>query len=129
MTEAYLGWWEQIRRQADRDDDGEVTRDEYLAAVDRGLLEDPRYLDAVTAAGDRLFDAADRDGSAALSEDELVAIYGAVGIDAAIAAAAFDQIDADGDGKISKDEFRVMIIGAFASKGPEDPGSNVFGNA
>ncbi|MFI6094103.1 EF-hand domain-containing protein [Lentzea sp. NPDC051213] len=129
LSDGYLGWWEQIRKQVDVDEDGRITRDEYIDAVDQGLLEDSHYLDAVSAAADSLFGAADADGDGALVESEMVVVYGSVGIDPGIAAGAFHQIDADGDGRISRAELRAAVRGAFASKGPQEPGSNILGNA
>ncbi|MFS8098702.1 EF-hand domain-containing protein [Lentzea alba] len=129
LSEGYLGWWEQIRSHADGDEDGEVSRDEYIAAVDRGLLEDARYLDVIGDVSGRLFAAADKNEDGALGESEMLAIYGAVGLAPAVASGAFLQIDTDGDGRISEAELRGAVRGAFASKGPEEPGSNMLGNA
>ncbi|GLZ33614.1 calcium-binding protein [Lentzea sp. NBRC 105346] len=129
VVEAYVGWWEQIRKQADADGDGMVTRDEYIASVEQGLLSDPSYLDAVSRAADALFAAADVNGDGTLSKVEVVRIYGGIGLPEDMAADAFDQIDSDGDGKISTDEWRAAVQGAFTSVGPETVGSNMLGHA
>lgn len=124
----YVGWWEQIRGQADADADGKVTREEYVAAVGQGLLEDPHYLDAVATAAGNLFAAADKDGDGMLDQSEVVVLYGVVGIAEEVAAGAFRSVDLDGDGRISRDEWLAAVRGAFASKGPEEMGAHLFGN-
>lgn len=128
LLDGYLGWWEQIRSQADTDQDGRVTRDEYVTAVDQGMLEDPNYLERVAAAGDAVFDAADTDGDGQLAEAEMAGFYVAAGVSAEIASGAFQQLDSDGDGKIGRDELHAGVIGVFASKGPEEVGANMLGN-
>ena len=129
VVRAFVAWWEQIREQADADDDGRVARDEYLASVDRGLLSDPSYLDAVSGAADALFDAADVNGDGTMSQAEVVAIYHGIGLPDDMAADAFHQIDSDDDGKISRDEWRAAVRGAYTSIGPETIGSNMLGHA
>jgi Ca2+-binding EF-hand superfamily protein len=129
ILDAYVGWWEQIRGEADSDGDGRVTRDEFIAAVERGLLGDPAYLDAVSVAVDADFTAADQDGDGYLVLEELAAIYGSVGVGSEVAVAAFEQMDVDGDGRVSRDEFRAAVQGLFTSVGPESYGSNALGNA
>ncbi|MFE0019757.1 EF-hand domain-containing protein [Amycolatopsis sp. NPDC059021] len=129
MTQAYGAWWEQIRAGADADGDDSVTRDEFVAAVDAGLLSDPAYLDVVAAAADTVFDAADVDGDGVLNQVEVVAVYSAAGASTAAAVGAFKQIDTNGDNRISREEWQNSVRGAFTSTGPDTPGSNMLGNA
>jgi EF hand domain-containing protein len=38
IMDSYLQWWEQIRSGADIDQDDRVSKDEYIAAVEKGML-------------------------------------------------------------------------------------------
>jgi len=127
LFDSAFAWWNQISILADVNLDGRVTREEYLAAVDRGLLTDPNCLDAVSVWADAVFDAADRDGDGLLARDEMAGIYIVVGQTTDVASGAFEQIDTNGDGMISGDEFRAAVRGAFTSVGPEDVGSRMIG--
>ncbi|MFD8495207.1 EF-hand domain-containing protein [Amycolatopsis sp. NPDC059657] len=129
VRDGYLNWWEQIREDADGDGDGRVSKAEYLAAVDRGLLHTTDYLDAVTCVADALFTAVDTDGDGCLSHEEMGAIYASVGIGGEVAAGAFAQIDTDHDGRITSAEWRAAIQGVFMATIAEEPGSNMLGNA
>lgn len=125
----YLNWWEQIREDADGDGDGRVSKAEYLAAVDRGLLHTTDYLDAVSCVADALFAAVDADGDGSLSFDEMGAIYTSVGLGGEVASGAFAQIDTDRDGRITSAEWCAAIQGIFMATIAEAPGSNMLGNA
>ncbi|AHH94724.1 calcium binding protein CalD [Kutzneria viridogrisea] len=129
VTATHEAWWEQIRSGADADGDGSVTRAEFTAAVDRGLLTDPGYLDVVTAAANASFDAADIDHDGFLDRTELVAVYSGAGIAAAIAYSAFNQMDTDGDGRVSRAEWQRSVHGVFTSSEPDMPGADLLGNA
>ncbi|AHH93428.1 EF-hand domain-containing protein [Kutzneria albida] len=129
VTKAYEAWWEQIRAGADADGDGRITREEFVAAVEKGLLSDPNYLDVIAAAADTVFDAADVNGDGVLNQTEVVALYSGAGVGAAAAIGAFKQIDTNGDGSISREEWQQSVRGAFTSTDPGSTGANMLGNA
>lgn len=68
---AYRQLWDELMRFADADEDGELALDEFLDAVDRGMLEDPGFVDsAMLVVTHACFGAADRDGDGAISREE-----------------------------------------------------------
>ncbi|MDQ6947728.1 MAG: EF-hand domain-containing protein [Actinomycetota bacterium] len=128
LQRAYRQAWEQLRIRADADDDGRLTREEYVTAVEKGILQDPQYIeDAVLVVSRALFRASDQDGDDVLSREEYVKMFTAIDMDGDMAAAGFDHIDRDGDGTISYSEFIEALDGVFSSSDPSSLGANVFG--
>ncbi len=76
LQSAYRQAWDELRYYADCDHDGTVTRDEYVAAVEAGMLTDPEYLEkAVLVVSRALFRAADEDGDGILTRDQYVRMF------------------------------------------------------
>ncbi len=128
LQSAYRQAWDELRYYADCDHDGTVTRDEYVAAVEAGMLTDPEYLEkAVLVVSRALFRAADEDGDGILTRDQYVRMFTAIDLDADMAGAGFDHIDRDADGTIGYDEFVQALSELFSSSDPMSPGSRVLG--
>ncbi|MEU7741870.1 EF-hand domain-containing protein [Nonomuraea sp. NPDC049158] len=127
LRAAYRAWWEQIRR-ADTDEDGRVSCEEYVALVQTGVAEDPHYYDnGLRPVIDAVFDAADADGSGAISRPEFARLYEAVGESAETANGFFDRIDTDSDGSISREEYAAALQGIYAPGSADDASAWVLG--
>ncbi len=122
---AYQQLWDELQRFADVDADGSVTLDEYLDAMDRGMLADPQYVDkAILVVSHALFHAADVNGDGVIDRGEYVSMYRAIDM-TELADAAFDNIDRDADGAISHAEFIQALGEVFTSSAPDSLGSRV----
>lgn len=108
LIEANLALWQHQADFADRDHDGQITKDEYrewfgsLPDSDSGL---PSGTPEVMAVLHAQFNVADRNGDGLLDSREFVVWRGLKGVSATSAEAAFELIDSDGDGAISWKDF------------------------
>ncbi|WHT22173.1 EF-hand domain-containing protein [Crossiella sp. CA-258035] len=125
---AFRDWWAQIERDADSDGDGQVSREEFIAATERGLAENPDYLEeAYLKAAESVFEAIDRDGDGQVDRGEYIELYRSADVADDIAGAAFDRIDQNGDGVIDYAEFVAALRELFTSSDPDAPGTGLLG--
>ncbi|MFF3070862.1 oxygenase MpaB family protein [Kitasatospora sp. NPDC057936] len=125
---AFEGWWEQLRESMDADGDGEVSREEFVAATIAGCDRDPAYLEAgLLPALRAVFTAADTDGNGHLDADEYRAVFGGPRVHPAELSHGFRQLDTDGDGRITLDEFLRGFTAFFTARAPSTPGTWLLG--
>jgi Ca2+-binding EF-hand superfamily protein len=127
IRKGYLDWWQQVRKNADVDDDGQVSRQEFIQATESGMSADPRYLDAVLRLIDALFDVADTDRDGQVSLQEFARIYHASELGSEVSEVAFRHLDTDANGVISRAEFHAGVRALFTSSDPNVPGTWVMG--
>ncbi|MFO0575179.1 MAG: mechanosensitive ion channel [Polyangia bacterium] len=121
-------YWLEITRSVDRDADGRISREEFLAFCS-ALSEDlsgPAG-DAISALASVLFTAYDHGGSGTLSEQEFLGFTRAHGLNDAAASAGFRLIDRDRNGHISKEEWLRFMRDVFVSRRLNDASAVVFG--
>ena len=119
--------WENLRQGADSDDDGKVTRDEFLGYAER-FLEDRDAVRAY-ARGDvqLLFDAMDRDVDSRLAVDEYREYLEVCRADPIGAERFFAHADLDRDGRITRAEFAHAFEEFYLSDDPSSVGNHLFG--
>ncbi|WP_406263722.1 EF-hand domain-containing protein [Streptomyces sp. NBC_00191] len=127
LRKTFDAWWEIIRRAADGDGDGRVTREEFTAAIDAGLEEDPAYIDQMVRVAQVVADTADRDGDGMLDRSELGLIYKAFDVDVDFSEETFRRLDRDGDGLFSTEEWAQAVRDMFSSTDRATPGAVAFG--
>lgn len=124
---AYRQAWDELRQMADADHDGTVTRDEFVAAVEKGVLTDADFVErgmlVVTRA---LAAAADDDGDGIVSRDDYLRVFRAIELTDEMASAGFDHIDRDGDDRITCDDFVQALSDVFTTGEPDALGHRVF---
>ncbi|MGH3697315.1 MAG: EF-hand domain-containing protein [Pseudonocardiaceae bacterium] len=127
VIEAHRGWWDAYFKDADGDGDGQVTLEEYLAAVGAWVSSNPDAMSHAIASNGQVFDTIDQDGDGKLSLDEFSLYLQAYGLTASAAATAFGHLDLDSDGYISRDEFAKNMSEYYISEARPAPSEWFFG--
>ena len=123
LRATYLGFWEHLRQAADTDQDGKVTREEFVASYDT-LLSMRESIEGVSRA---ILKMTDRNGDGKISQAEFGANMQAYGLDAAAAAEAFSHLDRDGDGFIDTEELEQNVEEFFFGEDESAPGNWLVG--
>lgn len=104
-------YWEGVRADADANDDGKVTLDEYMAAVhDAGVFE--RYVRTYAETQTALVDV-DDDGY--VERADFIACLEAVGFTTAEAAHIYRELDTEDTGRVANGEFVASIARFYTS--------------
>lgn len=127
IRDAFTGWWERLRQDADIDHGGTVNKQEYIEASRTGMTASPQFVEVLTQLAEVCFDAIDRDGDGLISKAEYVRVYHVAGQDPEAGKVAFDRIDTDGDGSITCDELVTAVRELVTSQDPSAPGAWMFG--
>jgi hypothetical protein len=111
LTNAYLGMWDFIAKQAEVGSSGALGFDEFkgVAAaqvLDRGQAGFDQVLRPTISA---IADLCDTDGDGQVSPQEFQRWFGAIGSDESTADTAFKLIDTDGDGQLSVEELIAAV--------------------
>jgi Ca2+-binding EF-hand superfamily protein len=122
-----LADWRNLQQAADTDDDGCVTRDEFLGyaalmLADPEALEQYAYHDAAL-----IFKAMDADGDGRITIDEYRRYLRIYEVDDSAAHYFFEWMDTDRDGCITRDEIMRALSEFLLSEDLEAPGNFLFG--
>ena len=123
----YMDNWEQTATM-DKDGDGKVDVDEWLADCEATVGSPEQYNELIVAVANQVFDLLDLDGDGEVSSDEYATWLCAHGGSRAAAAEAFTKLDLNGDGHISREEMKILLNDFYFSDDPEAPGTWLFGN-
>ena len=96
--------WDEYWNAADADQDGQVTPDEFVAAMTH-VVGTPELSAQVGGPLPYFFKAIDVNGNGQISATEYETFFRCMGIDSSLAADSFNAIDTDGDGLLSSEEF------------------------
>jgi len=113
--------WQALSR-LDGDGNQVITREEYVTAIDDGMVEQT-YI----AMNGIFFKVVDANGDGLITEEELVKATSKAGLSAKDVHAAFREIDADGDGSITRAEWDQATRDLLLSGDPKSPGSMLLG--
>lgn len=119
--------WRALREFADRDGDGRVTRDEFLAfaedlLADLQAVEAYAYTDALL-----LFKAMDADDDGRITAEEYARYLQIYGLDASLAEDFFRRADLDHDGYITHWELVEAMRDFLLAPHPEAAGNYLYG--
>ncbi|GAB2798648.1 calcium binding protein CalD [Streptomyces chlorus] len=115
VKEAFADDWRRLAERADTNMDGQITREEFEAAVKAATPDD--YSKA-TKRQVAEFEIADVDGDGVLSHHELARLLKAEGLDETSAFSVAAILDTDGDGVISKEEWEAASRKYFTGDDP-----------
>lgn len=124
----YLRIWDELKRLADTNGDGNVGQKEFLDFHDL-MLGTPVLHEQITLATvDLLFGAFDRDQDGSVSRDDFRMFFAAYRInDRAVADDAFGKLDVGRQGRISRHEATDRIEEFYFSNSFDAPGNWLFG--
>jgi Ca2+-binding EF-hand superfamily protein len=119
--------WENLRESADADDDGSVTREEFMRYAEIFLAD--RQAVHAYARGDAqlIFDAMDTDGDGKVTRQEYREYLEVCGLDSSAADAFFEHADLNEDGRITRAEMVHAIEEFLVSTDPGAGGNHLFG--
>lgn len=122
-----LAEWQNLREDADVDDDRQITREEFLRYCE--VFLDDRDAVRAYARGDvqLLFDAMDLDGDGRITVDEYRDYLTVCGVDPAAADPFFDHADLDRDGRITRQEMAHAFEEFLLSENPASGSNLLFG--
>ncbi|WP_327169656.1 EF-hand domain-containing protein [Streptomyces subrutilus] len=127
MRDAFEQWWQLLLKHGDTDGDGQVSRAEFIAAMEANVTSPEHFSGAILAIADATMQALDTDGDGVLSRDEYVGMAGRLGVSPVNSAAGFEKLDRDGDGVISHEEYRQAISEFYLSADLDAPGNWLLG--
>jgi Ca2+-binding EF-hand superfamily protein len=124
---AYRQLWDELLRFADTDDDGAVDVEEFIDALDRGMLEDPGFIDsAMLVVTEALFTGADANGDGMIDVEEYSRML--LTVDPTtdeLARAGFAIMDTDHDGAISRAELVAAMRAVFYGDTSDELGARL----
>ena len=129
MATAQQALFDAMLAYMDANDDQEISRDEFVAAVGPDLADRPGFDAAVGTTARTLIQVADTDGNGVLDAGEYTRLAAVYGARAEEAERAFGQLDQDRNGMLDVTELTLAISQFFASRDPRAPGNVAFGRA
>jgi Ca2+-binding EF-hand superfamily protein len=126
ICEGYKTWWNQLRKDLDVDNDGQVTMAEF-AAVYKGDRGDPQeyFSKHIGPAAKAVAEVLDTDNDGYIGQDDYLTLLAGV-TDQQAALAGFQQLDTDGDGQVSVAEFQAGVQQAMLSNDSSAPGTSML---
>ncbi|XP_055342009.1 calexcitin-2-like [Paramacrobiotus metropolitanus] len=120
--------WEHLKKVADRDNDGNVSQQEWLKMWEEAITsqQEPQW---VKRYQDFLFEVEDVSGDGKVDEKEFVAAYTQFGIGQDECRGAFKKLTNGTGGEISKADFEKRFREFILSNEPSAPGNYLLGKS
>ncbi|MEU1879810.1 EF-hand domain-containing protein [Streptosporangium sp. NPDC020072] len=129
LRAAFMIWWDVLGEAGVPDAQGRIGPQRFVSAMRSHVASDAATLERlVMPIVDALMRALDTDGSGALTADEYVRLYDALGITPAVSGAAFQRLDRNGSGTLTHEEFRAAIEEFYLGTDTEAPGNWMLGS-
>ncbi|VVC24866.1 EF-Hand 1, calcium-binding site,EF-hand domain pair,EF-hand domain [Cinara cedri] len=119
--------WDGLQSGADKDQDGQVTQDEWCAMWDDFSKNPSAPQEWQTHYMNFMFDLVDTSGDGSIDEAEFCEVCQNNGVPAAEAADAYKRFSKNGTIQVSHDEFAKYWVEFFASEDPAALGNFIFG--
>lgn len=127
METAFMFWWDTLLQAGDGEPADKIGKQQFIGIMYSSVIEPETFENAIGGIADGLIAALDTDGSGALSQEEYVRMYDALGIPPTTSGEAFRRLDRDGSGEISNAEFRQALFEYYLSADENAPGSWLLG--
>ncbi|WP_219471435.1 EF-hand domain-containing protein [Nonomuraea rhizosphaerae] len=102
---AYQRFWQVLSRHADTDSDGNVTREEFVNAMDNGMSSGASFDESITDACSAEFAVIDANDDGRIDQAELRVFLESAGLSPEEARRTAADMDTDGDDVISREEY------------------------
>ncbi|MGV9880195.1 EF-hand domain-containing protein [Streptomyces sp. NPDC003006] len=109
VLEAAEAYWQQLAELAGVAEDGRLTEDGYVQALERAEGQGT-IAELLRPSVEAHVMLVDRDGSGSVELDEFIRSQGAAGMSSAMARDAFAALDRDGDGRVTVEEWQRAVI-------------------
>ncbi|GLW53714.1 MULTISPECIES: EF-hand domain-containing protein [Streptomycetaceae] len=127
IHDAFEQWWQLLLQHADTDGDGQVSREEFITAMEVNVTAPEHFETAVMTIADAVMNALDTNGDDVLDREEYIRLYDTLGVPQELSQEAFARVDRDGNGVISYGEYRAAIVEFYLSTDPTAPGNFLLG--
>lgn len=126
LRECLLRVWSNLEIIADKNHDGSVTLDEFLAYRDELHQDEVKYNDLVTA-GLTLFDVMDDNQDGKIQMREFKLFYSFFQLDESLAADVFTQLDVEQTGYLTRAQLQAYSREFNLGDDPKAIGNGLFG--
>ncbi len=119
--------WKCLKRNADKQHDKHISREEWLNYYDAVLSDPEQYQKSVQQLMDLVFDAFDHQENGKISAEEWGEFLSVFNVSPVYAPMVFPMLDGDGNGFLSKEEVKKLFHDFFYSDDPHAPANEMFG--
>jgi Ca2+-binding EF-hand superfamily protein len=127
MQAAFMFWWDTLLEAGDGEPAGRIGKQQFIGIMHSNVIQPATFENAIGGIADGLIAALDTSGNGALSQEEYVRMYDALGIPPQTSGEAFKRLDRDGSGEITNAEFRQALFEYYLSADENAPGSWLLG--
>ncbi|XP_055588268.1 calexcitin-2-like [Uranotaenia lowii] len=124
--ETMLKIWEGLRAKADKDNDGQVSVDEWYKMWDEYARNPESVLDWQIRYMNFMFDLEDASTDGSIDAEEFATVCSSYGLDKQECVNAFEKM-ARGNEEVDRDQFAELWREYFSSDDPSSPGNCIFG--
>ncbi|NP_001291912.1 calexcitin-1 [Bactrocera dorsalis] len=118
--------WEGLRSKADKDNDGQVSVDEWCNMWDAYAKDPSSVMDWQTKYMNFMFDLEDASTDGSIDAEEFTLVCSSYGLDKAECQDAFQKM-AQGNSEVTRDQFAALWKEYFAAEDVNAPGNFIFG--
>jgi Ca2+-binding EF-hand superfamily protein len=128
LRKAYLALWDRLCDGRDANQDGKVSREEFVASIGHVVVESQGgYDQALRPIVDAVLDMLDYDGDGTVSRDEFRIWFRAYGVPPDEVDEAFSRLDLDHNGLLDRAEIQKAVEDFYTSDDVGSPGNVLFG--
>ncbi|HEX6354430.1 EF-hand domain-containing protein [Actinophytocola sp.] len=109
LTTALKTWGRQLLEESDTDKNDAISREEYVATLQRRTAEDPTAFQRNKPVVDALWELMDTDKDGTISRDEYKKVQKAFGLSDKVIDETFQRMDKDRDNVVSRDEATAFL--------------------